>query len=564
MKVEVKSEYTVGDLIELRHQSILRVNHEYQRGLRWTEMQKRMFIDSIFRGYSIPAFYFHKNEKSAGSITNTYFDIVDGQQRIDAIYSYSEGAFILFDPSDDSGFRFPNFVKDDPCPWGGKRFFDLPEDLKDKLRSHKIVVYEIITTNENKIRDLFIRLQGGTPLTPQDKRDSWPGNFTEFVLRVGGKTGIERWPGDPIFTELSKAGNESRRRQLVAQIFMLFWTVRKETKFCNIKSSNLDEFYHSQVGFSGDSVEARRFKTICRKLYEALSSKPRVVGHYLIHLFLLTDSLLDEYVRGTWEAHLANRLNEFERRRANAAEAEKNRRESEYKLYYREYGQLTQTRSDIANTIRRRHAFFTQEMLMLLSPKKLDEKRSFSELERKTVFFRDMESCRYCRMKDDVHKVLWDECEIHHVNPYADGGATSVDNAALVHRNCHPGSRSEVEKFRRWRLESDHADPDSSPGTVRRQQFERPFPPPEGTKAKFKYRGQVYTGEIRGGKLILSGRHEGAYTSFSRASSEVTNKSRNGWTDWYLFLPDSEAWTLADEWRKRMSRQGNSDGPAPS
>ena len=333
MKVAVKSEYTVGDLIELKRQSILRVNHEYQRGLRWTEMQKRMFIDSIFRGYSIPAFYFHKNEKSAGSITNTYFDIVDGQQRIDAIYSYSEGAFTLFDPSDDSGFRFPNFDKDDPCPWGGKRFIDLPEDLKEKLKSQKIVVYEIITTNENKIRDLFIRLQGGTPLTPQDKRDSWPGNFTEFVLRVGGKSGIEKWPGDPVFTELSKAGNESRRRQLVAQIFMLFWTVRKETKFCDIKSSNLDEFYHSQVGFCEDSDGARRFKKICRKLYEALSGKPRVVGHYLIHLFLLTDSLLDEYVLGTWEAHLANRLIEFEKRRAEAVDADKNRRETEYKRY---------------------------------------------------------------------------------------------------------------------------------------------------------------------------------------------------------------------------------------
>ena len=223
------------------------------------------------------------------------------------------------------------------------------------------------------------------------------------------------------------------------------------------------------------------------------------------------------------------------------------------KRYYTEYGQLTQTRSDIANTIRRRHAFFTQEMLNLLSPKKLDDKRSFTELERKIVFFRDMELCQYCRMKDDVHKVLWDECEIHHVKPYADGGPTSMDNAALVHRSCHPGIRSEVEKFRRWWLETGHVRPDSAPGTVRRQQFERPFPPPEGTKAKFKYRGRLYQGEIRGGKLILEGEHEG-YSSFSGASTAVTDKSRNGWTDWLLCLPDSEDWMLADEWRMRMSR----------
>ena len=184
MEVKIQSEWTVGNLIEHEREKILQVNHEYQRGLRWTNMQKRMFIDSIFRGYSIPAFYFHKKQVSAGSITNTYYDIVDGQQRIDAIYSYSEGAFPLLDPSDDSGFRFPNFVKDDPCTWGGKRFAELDKELKRKLQDHKIVVYEITSTNDNSIRDLFIRLQGGTPLTPQDKRDSWPGNFTEFVLEV--------------------------------------------------------------------------------------------------------------------------------------------------------------------------------------------------------------------------------------------------------------------------------------------------------------------------------------------------------------------------------------------
>ena len=285
MEIKVESEWTVGDLIERQRKNFLRVNHEYQRGLRWTDIQKRMFIDSVFRGYSIPAFYFHKHETSVGSDRNTYYDIVDGQQRVNAIYDYSESAFPLLDPSNDSGFRFPNFVKGDPCPWGGKRFDELPEELKDRLRNHKIVAFEIKTENENEIRDLFIRLQGGTPLTPQDKRDSWPGNFTEFVLKVGGKSGVNKWYGVPLFKEISKVNNESRRRQLVAQIFMLFWAVSKDNKFCDIKSANIDEFYHSQVDFDETADEAQRFEKICDKLYKALSGKPKIVGHHLIHLF---------------------------------------------------------------------------------------------------------------------------------------------------------------------------------------------------------------------------------------------------------------------------------------
>lgn len=451
METNIESSRTIANLIEYQHKNILRVNHEYQRGLRWTDMQKQMFIDSIFRGYSIPAFYFHKEQTSAAGIDNTYFNIVDGQQRINAIYDYSEDAYPLLDPSEESGFRFPNFVKDTSCPWGGKRFSELSDELRRKLTEHKVVIYEITTEDENSIRDLFIRLQGGTPLTPQDKRDSWPGNFTEFVLRTGGKSGVGKWFGLPLFKEVFRAGSESRRRQLVAQVFMLFWMVRREKKFGNIKSSNIDEFYHSQVGFDDKSKEAQRFDTICKKLYEALRDKPHWPGHYIIHLVLLCDSMLDDYAPG-WEPRLADKLHEFDKRRRTAVADVKNGREgeSEYRRYYTDYGQLTQTRSDDANTIRRRHAFFVKEMINLLSPNIRDPKRSFTDLERSTVFFRDGELCQKCRMEGNEHKIEWNECEVHHIEPHSAGGRTDIDNAALVHRDCHPKADYDVKRFREW------------------------------------------------------------------------------------------------------------------
>lgn len=540
MKVDIERDWTVGRLIELRHEQILRVDHEYQRGLRWTEVQKCMFIDSIFRDYSVPAFYFHLRESTAGGITNTYYDIVDGQQRIDAIYSYSEGAFPLLDPSDESRFRFPDFAKENPCPWAGKRFDELPDDLQSKLKSNQIVVYKITTANENLIRDLFIRLQGGTPLTAQDKRDSWPGNFTEFVLKIGGKKEVEKWPGVPLFREVVK-GDERRRRQLAAQIFMLYWTMREKNEFCDIKSRNIDEFYHSQVGFDGNSREARRFEKICAKIHEVFAGKPKITGHYVIHLVLLVDTLLDEYVPG-WEGHLAAKLNEFEDRRSEAADATKLRRESKFGRYYSEYGQWTQTRSDDSKTIRRRHAFFQEEMLGLLEPTILDKNRSFTDSQRKTVFFRDMELCQYCRMKGSDHKVSWKESDIHHVLPHTKGGETNIQNAVLVHRECHPRSEQDVEEFRFWWQASQGHSLDS-------KNPPRSFPPPEGTLAKFEFGGQSHYGEFKEGMLVLSGSHGKGFESFSAASKEVTKTSRNGWRDWFLRLPDELDWKLADDWR---------------
>ena len=551
MEVEVSRKWTVGALIEHKRKKILQVNYEYQRGDRWNHMQKRMFIDSIFRDYSIPAFYFHEKEISAGSIRNTNFDIVDGQQRIDAIYSYREGAFPTLDPCDESGFRFPNFVKDRPCPWGGKRFAELSKDLQTKLLNHKIVVYQITTTDENSIRDLFIRLQGGTPLTAQDKRDSWPGNFTEFILTVGGKSEVARWYGLPIFTEIPRISNESKRRQLAAQVFVLFWTVRKERKFCDIKSSNIDQFYHSQVGFDSNSVEAQRFKRISKELYGVLHGQPKLAGHHIIHLFLFVDSLLDEYARG-WEPYLADKLHEFNERCRVAADGIRNLRETEFKRYYSEYGQLTQTSIANADTIRRRHAFFSEAMLELLAPKKLDEKRMFSNLERETVFFRDNGICQFCRMNGTEHKIAWEECQFHHVVPHADGGVTNIGNAALVHKDCHPKAQGDVEKFCSWWNETGPVHTHSGRNQLG---MKRRFLPPEGTRVKFKYGDQVHLGEIRNGKLVLNGFRDGICGSFSEASRKVTKIPRSGWRDWYICLPGEENWVRADKWREARLRE---------
>ncbi len=111
---------------------------------------------------------------------------------------------------------------------------------------------------------------------------------------------------------------------------------------------------------------------------------------------------------------------------------------------------MTQTRSDNANTIGQRHAFFTEEMLKLLSPTKKDKNRSFSDLERRTIFYRDMGLCQWCWMSENDHNVPWEECEFHHVTPHADGGPTSIQNGVLVHRDCHPKRKEDTNLFYEW------------------------------------------------------------------------------------------------------------------
>ena len=181
-------------------------------------------IDSVMRGYQLPIIYLHDIKREiAGRIQETY-DIIDGQQRIAALHLFIEGAFSLYEPDNEKA-RFPKFLRDHPCPWGGKDFRNLPDDLKTKLLDTKLPVAFIETDDGNEVRDLFVRLQAGLPLNSQEKRDSYPGQFTEFVLGLGGKPEIPRYPGHAFFKRVLKMKPERDRgntRQLAAQIAILF------------------------------------------------------------------------------------------------------------------------------------------------------------------------------------------------------------------------------------------------------------------------------------------------------------------------------------------------------
>ena len=110
--------------------------------------------------------------------------------------------------------------------------------------------------------------------------------------------------------------------------------------------------------------------------------------------------------------------------------------------YMRQYGYKARTSTDVAHTIRDRHLFFSTKMLEYIQPKLRDSKRVLGPLEREIVYRRDGKECQVCGME-----VVWNEAEFHHVDPHADGGPTTLSNAALVHRACHPRSDEEVRLF---------------------------------------------------------------------------------------------------------------------
>src|SRR5437762_859420 len=96
-----RADLSVSDLLDLFNNQMLRANPEYQRGIVWGLPQKKKLIDSVMRGYPLPLIYLHHITRTVAGAHRDDFEIIDGQQRMNALHEFAEGAYKLFDPIKD-------------------------------------------------------------------------------------------------------------------------------------------------------------------------------------------------------------------------------------------------------------------------------------------------------------------------------------------------------------------------------------------------------------------------------------------------------------------------------
>jgi hypothetical protein len=438
---------TISELIDLRSRDMLKVNPEYQRGAVWNEGQQKRLIDSVMRGYPIPLIYLHKITDSVKAYSSTRLEVIDGQQRLDALWSFYKGDIALFHPvKDASRARFPAFVRDLPCPWGGKRYEQLEQPDRERFNDYPIAVYEISVDHPNEVRDLFIRLQAGRALGAQEQRDAWPGNFTDFILKTGGKPKASGYRGHEFFEKVMKIRTDAQRlkaRTLCAQMLMLLSSrhTNHHREYPDLTRRHIDDFYYRHLDFDASGKLGGRLKRILDVLTDIITSKTRkgLLGHETMHLALLVDDLLDDYTP-SWQDSLAVAFDDFRLKVSEATRAE--RKNGNGGEYWSHYGAHTRTSSNRGFTIQRRHQFFATKLIEQLTPVPLDSQRIFGTLERDIIYARDGGKCCVCH-----GKVNFDDAEIHHVNTWASGGVTELSNGATVHMECHPKSVDATKKF---------------------------------------------------------------------------------------------------------------------
>jgi hypothetical protein len=207
------------------------------RGSSWKRRQQQLLIDSLFRKYPLPRFYFEqRTSRDFLGTERASLDVIDGQQRIIAMSEFREDKWPLFDVSDER-IPLPPSIKGEHSPWSGKTFSALPDSLQQEFLKYELSVVLIEHATTDEVRDLFIRLQAGTPLTAQQVRDAWPGNVGPYIERLAGK-GRRQGQFQGLFQAIDRRGQGSREddtyedpaleaRQTCAQLLLLLLAKEK-------------------------------------------------------------------------------------------------------------------------------------------------------------------------------------------------------------------------------------------------------------------------------------------------------------------------------------------------
>ncbi len=168
---------TVNEISTMFGDGKLIVDDSYQRRSVWSEKDKIRLIETILLQLVIPELFFWKADtdpETGESITH----IVDGQQRIKAIYSFINNEFKLK----------PQFLLDADikAAFSNKFFKDLDTDTRKAFWNYQLMIIEIDSkANREDIITMFNRLNlTDYNLNDQEKRNSMSGEFASLAREL--------------------------------------------------------------------------------------------------------------------------------------------------------------------------------------------------------------------------------------------------------------------------------------------------------------------------------------------------------------------------------------------
>lgn len=236
----------------------------YQRhGRLWSDSDKAYLIDSIINGFDVPKLYMA--DFTWGDSLLNYnklpYAIIDGKQRLEAIFDFYDGKIVL---NDDFIYR-----KNPQIKLGGLGYKDLQKnyfDIAEEFDTYNLSIMSVISDNEELINELFVRLNRSKPLTGAEIRNAMSGYSIEFIRNLAKH--------DFFTINIRFNTNRMTDQDTAAKLLMMEYY----GKLLETKRKNLDDFVEKTKN------EKMQLELAARRVYDNLEN--------LAMIFLPKDKLL--------------------------------------------------------------------------------------------------------------------------------------------------------------------------------------------------------------------------------------------------------------------------------
>lgn len=270
----------------------------WQRGNVWRAERKGLLALSILQQYPIGQIVLWRKP-------NGVRVPIDGRQRLTAIHEFLDGALAIPDEPEV------------PTRYRNKKFPDLTADEQDRIEEYELalVQYDSTDTPEDVASDIFVRLQGGVPLTKTEVRAALGGRVAKFVGELtatevsdqaddsdedgGGAVEAASTLGHPFFQLLKAVVPEGRKaHRAICDVLLLEHLVPGGDKHW----SSLKEMYQSRASTLSEpqkrqfSESLRRFASACTvRIANKSVLLPQLRSSFLILTYYRAWRALEEY-----------------------------------------------------------------------------------------------------------------------------------------------------------------------------------------------------------------------------------------------------------------------------
>lgn len=147
------------------------INRKYQRKLVWSESEKACLIDSILKGYPIPLILF---AEFTGADGRTYYEVLDGMQRLNAIFGFIENEY----PVNNKYFDVKQLARAQKAASEGLFKAYCGDDMHTSDVCANLLDYQFAVTSykvetEENVFEIFRRINsGGHQLSSQEQRQA--------------------------------------------------------------------------------------------------------------------------------------------------------------------------------------------------------------------------------------------------------------------------------------------------------------------------------------------------------------------------------------------------------